>query len=148
VQERLGVDAVLVGRVQGGRDPAGQAALVPWGSPEAGLSGAGVAPWPGRLPPPAPSEVLRVPRRAEVVDATGAPCAVNGRGLLNGEPAQLSIEGGPWQPVAAWAGPWPVTERWWSARRRRARFQVVTADGAARLLCTERAQWWVEALYD
>jgi hypothetical protein len=24
----------------------------------------------------------------------------------------------------------------------------VTADGAARLLCAERAQWWVEAVYD
>jgi hypothetical protein len=41
-----------------------------------------------------------------------------------------------------------VTERWWSVRRRRARLQVVTADGVARLLCTERGQWWVEALYD
>ena len=50
--------------------------------------------------------------------------------------------------IAAWAGPWPVTERWWSVRRRRARVQVVTADGAARLLCTERGQWWVEAFYD
>jgi hypothetical protein len=25
---------------------------------------------------------------------------------------------------------------------------VVTDDGVARLLCAERAQWWVEALYD
>ena len=25
---------------------------------------------------------------------------------------------------------------------------LVTADGVARLLCAERAQWWVEALYD
>ena len=73
---------------------------------------------------------------------------MSGRGLLNGEPARLSVEGGPWQPVTAWAGPWPVTERWWSVRRRRARAQVVTDDGVARLLCAERAQWWVEALYD
>jgi len=153
VQERLGVDAVLVGRVQGGRDPAGQAALVPWGSPEAKVAGAGAtaapgAPWPGRLPPPSPTEVLRAPRRAEVVTDDGAACAVSGRGLLNGEPARLSVEGGPWRPIVAWAGPWPVTERWWSTRRRRARFQVVTDEGTAWLLCTERAQWWVEALYD
>jgi protein ImuB len=92
--------------------------------------------------------VLRVPRRAEVVDAAGAACGVSGRGLLSGEPARLSVEGGPWQPVTAWAGPWPVTERWWSVRRRRARVQMVTAAGVARLLCAERAQWWVEALYD
>ncbi len=52
VQERLGVDAVLMGRVQGGRDPAGQSVLVPWGSPDPGAGAAGGAPWPGRVPPP------------------------------------------------------------------------------------------------
>jgi len=148
VQERLGVEAVLLGRVQGGRDPAEQATLVPWGSPEAGVAGMSGAPWPGRLPPPSPTQVLRVPRRTEVVDDKGRAVGVSGRGLLSGEPARLSVEGGPWQSITAWAGPWPVTERWWTVRRRRARVQVVTADGVARLLCTERAQWWVEALYD
>jgi hypothetical protein len=148
VQERLGVDAVLIGRVQGGRSPSEQAAFVPWGSPEATSAGTAAAPWPGRLPPPSPTDVLGTPLRAEVVDPTGGACGVSGRGLLNRDLAQLSVEGGPWQPIVAWAGPWPVTERWWSARRRRARFQVVIADGTARLLCTERAQWWVEALYD
>ncbi len=147
VQERLGVDAVLVGRVQGGRDPSEQAVLVPWGSPESG-AGPGGAPWPGRLPPPAPTDVLRAPRRAEVVDRTGRAVEVTGRGLLTAALDRLSVDGGPWQRVVAWAGPWPVTERWWSVRRRRARLQVVTEDGVARLLCTERAQWWVEALYD
>ena len=148
VQERLGVEAVLMGRLQGGRDPAGQSVLVPWGSPEAGDGAAGGAPWPGRLPPPAPTDVLRVPRRAEVVDAAGHAVEVSGRGLLTAGHRRLSVDGGPWQPVLGWAGPWPVTERWWSVRRRRARLQVVTADGVARLLCTERGQWWVEALYD
>jgi hypothetical protein len=148
VQERLGIEAVLLGRVQGGRDPAEQAALVPWGSPAAAGGGPGGAPWPGRLPPPSPTQVLQVPRRVEVIDDAGRVVEVSGRGLLNGEPARLSIEGGPWQPVTAWAGPWPVTERWWAVRRRRARVQVVTGDGVARLLCAERAQWWVEALYD
>ena len=148
VQERLGIEAVLLGRIQGGRDPAEQAALVPWGSPEAGAAPMGGAPWPGRLPPPSPIQVLQVPRRAVVVDDTGRAVGVSGRGLLSGEPARLSVEGGPWQAITAWAGPWPVTERWWTVRRRRARVQAVTADGVARLLCTERAQWWVEALYD
>ncbi len=147
VQERLGIEAVLMGRLRGGRDPAGQSVLVPWGSPDTEPGAAG-APWPGRLPPPAPSDVLRVPRRAEVADAAGRAVAVSGRGLLTGAVERLSVDGGPWQPVTGWAGPWPVTERWWSVRRRRARLQVVTADGVARLLCTERGQWWVEALYD
>jgi len=148
LQDRLGVDAVLVGRVQGGRDPAEQATMVPWGSPAAGLAGVSGAPWPGRVPPPSPTTVLGAPRRIEMVDTAGRAIEVSGRGLLNGELDRLSVDGGPWQHVVGWAGPWPVTERWWSVRRRRARVQVVTADGAARLLCTERAQWWMEALYD
>ncbi len=149
VQERLGVEAVLIGRVQGGRDPAEQAALVPWGSPEAGirphewcaLAGAVATPFPHPGAPGAPAG-------SRWSTTLAAPCGVSGRGLLSGEPARLSVEGGPWQSITAWAGPWPVTERWWTVRRRRARVQAVTADGVARLLCTERAQWWVEALYD
>jgi protein ImuB len=92
--------------------------------------------------------VLRVRVRAEVVDADGGAVEVSGRGLLTAGVERLSVDGGPWQPVVGWAGPWPVTERWWSVRRRRARLQVVTADGVARLLCSERGEWWVEALYD
>jgi hypothetical protein len=147
VQERLGVNAVLMGRVQGGRDPATQSVLVPWGSPEADIGPAG-APWPGQLPPPAPTDVLRAPPRAELIDAEGNAMVVSGRGLLEVPIDRLSVGGGPWEQVVGWAGPWPVTERWWSVRRRRARLQVVTSDGVARLLCTERGQWWVEALYD
>ena len=123
-----------------------QSVLLPWGSPE--VEAAVGAPWPGRVPPPAPTDVLRVPLRAEVADATGRAVAVSGRGLLTGSIERLSVAGGPWQPVLGWAGPWPVTERWWSVRRRRARLQVVTTEGVARLLCTERGQWWVEAVYD
>ena len=147
VQERLGIEAVLIGRLRGGRDPATQSVLVPWGSPEAHPDPA-AAPWPGRLPPPAPSDVLRAPPRAELVDAEGNAMVVSGRGLLPASVDRLSVAGGPWEQVASWAGPWPVTERWWSVRRRRARLQVVTAEGVARLLCTERGQWSVEALYD
>jgi protein ImuB len=141
------VEAVVMGRLRGGRDPAGQSVLLPWGSPEVETAAAG-APWPGRVPPPAPTDVLRVPLRAEVADGAGRAVEVSGRGLLTGTIEQLSVAGGPWQPVLGWAGPWPVTERWWSVRRRRARLQVVTAEGVARLLCTERGQWWVEAVYD
>jgi protein ImuB len=52
--------------------------------------------------------------------------------------------------VVAWAGPWPLDERWWdpAAARRRARFQIVTADGLARLLTLEGGRWSVEATYD
>ena len=55
----------------------------------------------------------------------------------------------PWTEIRAWAGPWPLDERWWdTGRRRRARLQVVTGDGQARLLTLEHGQWHLEATYD
>jgi protein ImuB len=52
--------------------------------------------------------------------------------------------------IVAWAGPWPVDERWWDAagHRRLARFQVVTDDGVARLLTVEGGRWWLAGTYD
>lgn len=52
--------------------------------------------------------------------------------------------------VQGWAGPWPCDERWWDAGgwRRRARIQVVLADGSAHLLTVEAGRWSVEATYD
>jgi protein ImuB len=84
-----------------------------------------------------------------VVDAIGTAVAVTGRGSPSADPARLSIGGGPWADITAWAGPWPVDERWWTAApRRRARWQVITADGRAHLLALEGGRWLVEATYD
>jgi protein ImuB len=90
------------------------------------------------------------PIRAEVVDVDGKPVAVGGRGSASAEPKRVSVDGGEWREVVAWAGPWPVDERWWDpgAHRRRARWQVVTADGTAHLLAVEGGRWSVEATYD
>jgi protein ImuB len=83
------------------------------------------------------------------------PVVVDDRGVLNGEPARFCPTGRPrssaeLQPIQVWAGPWPVSERWWdeTAARRVARFQVVGADGSAWLLVVERGQWFTEASYD
>ncbi|KHL08979.1 protein ImuB [Mumia flava] len=53
-------------------------------------------------------------------------------------------------PVQAWAGPWPVDERWWDAASavRAARFQVVGVDGTAWLLRVGDDGWCAEAQYD
>jgi protein ImuB len=85
------------------------------------------------------------PQPAEVVDAAGASVAVTGRGELTAEPIRLNDEA-----VTAWAGPWPVDERWWDppAHRRRARLQVIVESGAAYLVAVEGGQWFIEALYD
>jgi protein ImuB len=62
----------------------------------------------------------------------------------------MSAGGGPWLAITAWAGPWPVAERWWrpQAARRRARFQLVTEDGAAWLAAVQDGRWQIEARYD
>lgn len=147
MQGALGPHAVVTAVITGGRGPAEQVKLVPWGDirPDAGEG-----PWPGRVPAPSPATVHRRPLPAEMVDRTGVTVSVAGRGLPNGDPARLSIDAGPWRNVVAWAGPWPVDERWWdpSAHRRRARWQVVTDDGAAHLLAVESGRWTVEATYD
>jgi protein ImuB len=139
----LGPEAVVVASPAGGRSPAEQVRLVPWGEAAAGLAepaagpgrpaGAGPPPpWPGRIPPPAPATVHPVGVPAEVADA------------------RLSVAGGPWSTVAAWAGPWPIDERWWdqAAHQRRARWQVVTTEGVAHLLSQQGDRWEVEATYD
>jgi protein ImuB len=156
VQGMLGPGGVVTAVVGGGRDPADQVRLVPWGDereparPASWVAGptpsrsrsqpVEAPPWPGRLPGPAPAVIHRPALAAEVSDEGGETVAVTGRGALSAPPARVAIAGGLPQEVMAWAGPWPVEERWWDAgARRRARLQVFLADGSARLLSRRTA---------
>jgi protein ImuB len=161
VQAMLGHDAVTRPVLAGGRSPDEQVTLVPYGggsdrllppvgpgrADEPGRAG---EPWPGRIPPPSPATVYPSPLPARIADGSGATVAVSGRGLVSAPPARMSADGAPWLAVTAWAGPWPVTERWWhpGATRRRARFQLVTEDGAAWLVAVQEGSWLIEARYD
>ncbi|HET6165259.1 MAG TPA: DNA polymerase Y family protein [Marmoricola sp.] len=149
VQAMLGYDAVVVPVRQGGRSPADRQALVPWGERPTGLRPL-AQPWPGQVPAPAPSRVFVEPVATAVVGSTGQPVAVTDRGFVTCAPARFRTPSG-WQPVDAWAGPWPVDEQWWegsTGHGRTARFQVVGVDGSAWLLRCDGEQWWTEASYE
>jgi len=93
------------------------------------------------------------PEAFAVLDAAGQPVLLTGRGLLTGSPAWLGQSGEPGskhQRVDAWAGPWLLDERWWSANRRPAgaRVQIVTEGGVAMLLRLATDGWQVEGVYD
>ncbi|MGY4894673.1 DNA polymerase Y family protein [Micromonospora aurantiaca (nom. illeg.)] len=186
VQGILGPEAVVTAVLGGGRSPADQVRLVPWGDeraparpgppplpPVGAAPGAASAPvvvpagggagrragrgravaeppWPGRIPPPAPAVVLPTPLPADVRDAAGEPVVVSARLAVSAAPARLTVGDGRPVEITGWAGPWPVDERWWAPAeaRRRARFQVSLADGAALLLAVEGGMWLVEAIYD
>jgi protein ImuB len=157
VQGLLGPEAVVTAVMEGGRGLADQVRLVPWGDAAdptrrrpAGAKEAAdrPTPWPGRLARPSPAIVLDPPRTADLCDAEGRPVEVSGRGLLSSEPAALAVENGAFERIVAWAGPWPLEERWWEAgRRRRARMQVVVEGGEAYVVSRETGCWRVEASY-
>jgi protein ImuB len=144
VQGMLGPEAVVTAACAGGRGPAEQIRLIPWGDAR-DEDPMAVAPWPGHIPPPAPAIVPRQPIAVQVVDKEGAPVGVTGRGFVTAPPVRMNDV-----DVTGWAGPWPVDERWWDppAHRRRARFQLATSDGRAYLVSVEGGQWFIEATYD
>jgi protein ImuB len=153
VQGMIGFEAVVRPVLQGGRSPSARQALVPWGERAVELRPVD-RPWPGRVPGPAPVRVFAAPPTAEVVDDRGRDVSVTDRGVVTGEPRRFRVEGEgvdalPWQPVKAWAGPWPTDETWWSGGPgRSSRFQVVGADGRAWLLLRTPGSWSLEAAYD
>ncbi|WP_157009164.1 DNA polymerase Y family protein [Agromyces laixinhei] len=149
VQSMLGHDAVVTAVIGGGRMLADRQVLVPWGdrAPERGDES---APWPGSLPALAPASVFRERRPVGLLDAGGAVVAIDARGAISAKPERFALAGAAPTPVRAWAGPWPVVERWWDAEhaRRVHRFQIVDDEGCAWLLVRDDEGWWAEARYD
>src|SRR6266487_1873658 len=149
VQAMLGHAAVRQPLLAGGRGPAEQALLVPFGDAQIPRLPTD-RPWPGKLPAPAPTTVYPVPRPVGVTDSTGEPVTVTGRGQPSGSPARLSMAAGASVAITAWTGPWPVNERWWDPVHacRKTRFQLVTEDGGAWLAVVKDGRWLIEASYD
>jgi protein ImuB len=150
VQAMVGHSGVTRPVLAGGRRPAEQAVLVPFGDAEVPPRPVD-RPWPGQIPAPAPVTVYPVPVAAMVTDSRGDVVTVSGRTELSGSPAWLTVGGGPAEAIGSWAGPWPSTERWWDPERarRQARFQLVARDGnAAWLAVVQDGSWQLEASYD
>lgn len=141
----------LVERVRAGdRELAGTGRADARSQVQAGVAGPRPAgPWPGALPPPAPTRVPDPPVPIELVGQSGQLVVVNGRGILTEPPAYVAGSSSRVQ-VLAWSGPWLLDERWWNRdrRRRAVRIQVALADGRAMLIVALAGQWSVEAIYD
>ena len=152
VQSMLGHEAVVTASIGGGRALRDRQHLVPWGDREPGDARPKGLPWPGSLPPPHPPTVFTEPVAALVRGPRGEPVSVDDRGSLVSVPAYFTpgTSQARLEPVAGWAGPWPVDERWWDARTatRYDRFQVVDSAGTAWLLVCRDGEWAAEARYD
>ncbi len=148
VQAMLGHAAVLRPVHDGGRNVGEQVTHVPFGEKREPRR-AVAQPWPGRIMGAAPGVVYPYGREAEVTDDAGRAVTVTGRCVISAEPARLVIDGDPVRHVTGWAGPWPLSERWWDpvAARRRARFQLLTGDGRAWLAAVQDGRWLIEAGY-
>jgi protein ImuB len=101
-------------------------------------------PWPGSLPSPSPALVYPEPLAIDVLDNEGRSVRVTGRGAVSAAPATLQ-RGTRAEPIVAWAGPWPLEERWWdiTRARRSARFQLLTDSGSLLLVNLEQQRWWL-----
>lgn len=148
VQEMLGQTAVCTPVLAGGRGPGERVRLVPWGDPRDEVD---ERPWPGRLPAPSPATVFVEQTDVAVLDERGSPVTLTARGQLTDAPYQVELTDGP-RRVIAWAGPWPVDERWWEllAEGVRARVQILVSPGDALLLqfrAHTRPSWIVEGEY-
>ena len=148
VQALLGHEAVLRPAIGGGRNVSERVTQMPFG--EKGESSLHPdQPWPGQVPGTAPALVFPVPREATVTDQAGRPVTVSGRCVISAPPERLTVDSEPKRTITAWAGPWPLAERWWdpAAASRRARFQLVTDDGRAWLAAVREGRWQIEAGY-
>ncbi|MCS0498293.1 DNA polymerase Y family protein [Protaetiibacter mangrovi] len=149
VQGMVGHRGVLTPQLAGGRRPADRQTLVPWGD-RAVVARQRAHPWPGALPDPPPTTVYEMPRPLRVEDARGRPVTIDDRGRVSAAPAVIVSQGGTRRDLTAWAGPWPLEERWWDPATARAahRVQAVDASGCAWLLVLDGEGWWAEGRYD
>ncbi|NQW68423.1 MAG: hypothetical protein HQ454_03890 [Acidimicrobiaceae bacterium] len=161
-----GAESVTVPTWRGGRDPARAFEFVRSDAVDlerrvvAGGADTTTVGWRGAVPSPAPSLVFDTGELSNgapeiaVLDANQRPLVVNARHAMSAEPARVLINDVAYD-VVAWAGPWPVEERWWDQRRARrtVRLQLLVRDGGslpvtrAMIAVLERSVWRLAAWY-
>ena len=177
VADMNGAESITVPAWRGDRDPARTFQFVRSDAVDLERRTAGdavdltVGEWRGALPSPAPSLVFDASTNAtdasraavngtvndvRVLDTHGHTVMVDARHAMSGEPTCVWV-GDTAYDVVAWAGPWPLEERWWDARRARraVRLQVVvqarerqnTAPRQAMVVVLERRVWRLAAWY-
>jgi protein ImuB len=174
VADMNGAESVTVPAWRGDRDPARSFEFVRSDTVDLERRAAGdtrdlaARDWRGALPSPSPSIVFDTADASPgattqigVLDAAGRAVTVDARHAMSGEPARVRI-GDDTFVVVAWAGPWPLEERWWDVRRARraVRLQLlVRPNGEARgvgearvahtamVVVLERRAWRLAAWY-
>ena len=146
LQEKLGPEGVLMGKVDGGRMLRDRRRLIPFGTVAEDARPVD-RPWPGHLDGPAPGIVYSRPLPARLETTDGMPLTTSSD-LPSISPGWFH-DGTSRRRVIAWAGPWPVHQRWWSTPAVSVeRVQLVTEDQQAWVLAGSADRWWVEARYD
>ena len=132
-QSRLGPQAVLQARPQGGREPGERVQWYRWGETAPAPARDTTAPWPGSVPAPSPSLVPPEPRPLAIEWEDGLPARVRLRSR--------------WEPILSWAGPWRRVGRWWEGEPTADRYQLVTSVGA--FLCeVSQGEAFLVGVYD
>lgn len=158
----LGVESVLVPRLQGGWDPRTRVRLLAWADADHPLIPR-EGEWDGAVDS-APETLLDSPLPVDLLGAGAAPVLVNARGLLSEEPRRLRLPAGAGSSpglreafgrsglleIERRAGPWMIRGRWWAEDELHGP-RVYLRVGARRapdlLLVNREGRWMIEGLY-
>ena len=152
LQARLGHDRITQVVTRPRHDLIEAQPAVSWGERAPAPDRDGVEVWAGQLPEPSPATVFSPPLPVELVDKNGTPVATSRHGARLESPPHQLISQGRTRHVVAWAGPWPVMEKWWESPPPPTvhRVQLVDDTGIGWLVKTPAGDtdWVVEARYD
>jgi protein ImuB len=153
LQATLGHQNVTRVTTHPGHDFADSQQVVAWGDKPAASELDQVVAWAGQLPAPHPATVFATPMPVAVVDESGNPVHTTAVGAGLTSPPHALVSDNRSRRVMAWAGPWPVMERWWERKPVVHRVQLVDDTGIGWLVKTVvdgdgDGGWLVEARYD